>query len=99
VLLEGRVGYALGHGLRQVRGLPLDHLLGEAVDLAVVHGLCQVVGEAGGPEVEPELHVYDEGLAELALGWQDTVAAVEDHALEDDAVVQIPVHPVQYTPA
>ena len=99
MLLQRGIGYALRHGLREARGLTLDHLPGEAVDLAVVDGLRQVVGEAGGPEVQPELHIHDERLAELALRRQGSVPAVEDHALQDDAVVRVPVHTFQYMAA
>ena len=99
VLLQDRSGYPLGDRLGQVDGRTLDDLPGSFVDLAVVHGLRQVVGEARWAKVEAKLHVHDEGLAQLALDGQRTVAAVEDHALQPYPVLGVfpaPSHPVKY---
>src|SRR5215212_1034936 len=99
VLLQDRSGYPLGDRLGQVDGRTLDDLPGSFVDLAVVHGLCQVIGEARWAKVEAKLHVHDEGLPQLALGGQRTVAAVEDHALKKYPVFgafSVPRHPPQY---
>src|SRR5215212_1488009 len=99
VLPQDRGGYPLGECLCQVDGRTLDDLLDLIVNLAVVHGLGQVVGEARGAKVEAKLHVHGEGLAQLALGGKRTVAAVEDHAFEQDPVLELfsfAVHPPQY---
>ena len=99
VLFQDRGGYPLGECLGQVDGRTLDDLLDSLVDLAVVNGPGQVVGEARGAKVEAKLQVHDEGLPQLALGWQRTVAAVEDHALQEYPVSGAffaPGHPAQY---
>jgi hypothetical protein len=102
VILKDGHRYPLGHRLGQVDRCPLDYLLGQPVDLAVVDGLLESVGEPGGPQVQAQLDVHDEGLAQLALGGQRPVAAVEDHALEQYPVLAgtfslVRVHPTQYT--
>jgi hypothetical protein len=100
VIFQDRGGYPLGDRLGQVDGRTLDDPSCSPVNLTVVHGLRQVVGEARGAQVEPQLHVHDKGLAQLALGGHRPVAAVEDHALEQDSVPEVffaAVHPAQYT--
>jgi hypothetical protein len=69
------------------------------VDLAVVNGLPQIVGETRGAQVQAQLHIHDERLTQLALGGQRTVAPVEDHALQEYPVFGIFFavgHPAQY---
>ncbi len=89
MILQDRRRYPLGDRLGQVDGFPLDDLPRPPMHLAVVYGLGQVVGETRGSQVQPQLHVHDEGLAQLALGGQRAVAAVEDHALKQYPVLSI----------
>jgi hypothetical protein len=51
VTLQDGHRYPLGHRLGKVDRRPLDYLLGPPVDLAVVDGLLEPVGEPGGPQV------------------------------------------------
>jgi hypothetical protein len=56
-------------------------------------GPREVVGDPGGTQVEAQLHAHHERLAQLALGRQGPVAAVEGHAFEQYEVL---CHPIQY---
>ena len=87
MILQYRGGYPLCDRLGQIEGLPLYDLSRPPVDCGVVYGLRQVVGESRRAQVQAQLHVHDKGLAQLALGGQRAVAAVEDHAFE-----QYPIH-------
>ena len=82
MLLKDGGGYPLGDGLREADGWPGDYLPRLAVDLAVVHGLREVVGGAGWLEVQAQLDIHDEGLPQLAFGGQRPVVAVQYHAFE-----------------
>jgi hypothetical protein len=91
--------YPLGDRLGQLDGLPLDDLPSPPMNLAVVYGLRQVVGEASGTKVQTQLDINDEGLAQLELGGERAVTPVEDHALEQYPVLCVflaPGHPMQY---
>ena len=91
--------YPLGDRLGKLDGLPLDDLPSSPMNLAVVHGLRQVVGETSGTKVQSQLDINDEGLAQLELGGERAVTPVEDHALEQYPVLCVflaPGHPTQY---
>jgi hypothetical protein len=99
MILQDGGGYPLCDRLGQIEGLPLYDLSRPPVDRAVVYGLRQVIGETRGAQTQAQLHVHDERLAQLALGGQCAVAAVEDHAFEQYPILGVflaPGHPPQY---
>ena len=77
----------LCQGLGELHGQSLDDLARQAVDLAIVHGLRQVVGDPSGSQVEVQFDAHDERLAKLVLGLQGSVAAVEDHIRKKYAIL------------
>ena len=87
MFVERACGDPLCQGLGKPHGRPLDDLARQAVNLTVVHGFRQVVGGARGPQVEVQLDAHDERLAEILLGLQGSVAAVEDHLFEKYAIL------------
>jgi hypothetical protein len=99
MILQNNRRYPLGNRLGQADGFPLDDLPRPPVDLTVVNGLRQVVRATGGAQIQAQLHIHDEGLAQLALGGQRAVSSVEDHALQQYPVFGVFFavgHPAQY---
>src|SRR5215212_2003410 len=86
MVLKYARGDPLGQGLDELHGRSLDDVACHAVYLAVVHGPGQVVRRSGRLQVEVQLDVDDEGLAELVLGRKGAVMAVKDHVGEQYAV-------------
>ena len=79
MFLERTRGDPLRQGLGKLHGRSLDYIARHAVDLAIVNGLSQVIGGPCGSQVKAQLDAHDERLAELVLGVEGSVAAVEDH--------------------
>lgn len=87
MFVERVCGDPLCQGLGKLHGRSLDDIARYAVDLAIVHGLRQVVGGPRGSQVEAQFDAHDEGLAKLVLGLQGPVAAVEDHVRKKYAIL------------
>ena len=85
--VERTRGDPLCQGLDQLHGRSLDDLARHAVDLAIVHGLRQVVGGPRWPQVEVQFDTHDERLAKLVLGLQGSVVAVKDHVSKEYAIL------------
>ena len=87
MVLKYARGDPLRQGLDELHGRSLDDAARHAVYLAVVHGPGQVVRKPSRPQVEAQLDADDERLAQIVLGWQGPVMAVEDHLGEEYAVL------------
>jgi hypothetical protein len=87
MLVERACGDPLRQGLGELHGRSLDDVARHAVDLAIVHGLRQVVGGPRWSQVEVQLDAHDKRLAKLVLGLQRSVAAVEDHVRKKYAIL------------
>ena len=87
MFVERTSGDPLCQGLDQLHGRPLDDVARHAVDLAIVHGLRQVIGDPRWPQVEVQLDAHDERLAKLMLDLQGPVATVEDHVSKEYAIL------------
>jgi hypothetical protein len=79
MFVERACGDPLRQGLGKLHGRSLHDVARQAMDLAVVHCLREVVGGSCRPQVEAQLDANDERLAKLVLGLQGTVTAVKDH--------------------
>src|SRR5215204_5120736 len=77
MLVERACGDPFRQGLGELHGRSLDDVARQAVDLAIVHGLRQVVGGSCWSQVEVQLVAHYIRLAVLLLGVQRSVAAVE----------------------
>src|SRR5205814_1770407 len=76
----------LGDRFEEMEGSGLDDLADEVEDAPVVDRRPQVVGRAGGAQIERQLDVDLERLRLGSFPVMVTVAAVEAHVREDDPV-------------
>ena len=87
MFVERACGDPLRQGLGELHGRSLDDVARHAVDLAVVNGLGQIVRSPRWAQIEVQLDAHDKRLAELVLGPQRSVVAVEDHVGKKYAIL------------
>src|SRR4029453_6907567 len=83
---QAQAGHVLGDRLEQPARAAGDQLGDVAGKAAVVHRLGEVVGRAGGAEVQSELQVDHEHLTKGGLMGQGAVVAEHPQAPQQDAV-------------
>ena len=87
MFVERACGDPLRQGLSELHGRSLDDVARHAVNLAIVNGLGQIVRSPRWSQIEVQLDAHDKRLAEIMLGPQRSVVAVEDHVGKKYAIL------------